>query len=271
MRRTHDAARTNPVTQPTPIRIVLVDDEPLARHGVRLLLSEDPDLLVVGEAADGPAAVEAIRTLAPDLILLDVQMPGMDGFEVLREVGPAHMPAVVFITAHEEFAVDAFEVEALDYLLKPFDDDRFRRTIERARRALRSVDLGELRHRLGALLDHVREGRGGEYAERITVREGGSAVFVRAAQIDWIEAADYYVRIHAGERTHLLRESLSSLERRLDPGRFFRVHRSAIVNLDRIREMQPRLRGDGLLTLSDGTRLKLSRSRRDELRRTLEQ
>lgn len=266
-----------------PIRVLVVDDEPLARSGVRELLERDPELDVVGEAASGEEAVTAIAELEPDLVMLDVQMPGLTGFDVIRQIGPDRMPAVVFVTAYDQFAVRAFEVNAVDYLLKPFDDERFAQTLARAKKVVRQSHAGELSRRLVELLDltgapapqraaAAPTGRApGDFADRLVVKTGGRVLFLRIDELDWIEAADYYVKLHASGKTHLLRETMSSLEQRLDPRRFFRVHRSAIVNLDRIRELQPYFRGEHVLILQDGTKLKLSRARREKLEAVLQQ
>jgi two-component system LytT family response regulator len=213
--------------------------------------------------------VRAIGALRPDLVLLDVQMPEMDGFEVLREIGAERMPLVVFVTAYDRFALRAFDVAAVDYLLKPFDDERFLRAIQRAKHAVRNAEVGELGRRLAGLLE-----RGGAeppreppaaYASRLMVKNTGRTVFVRVEEVDWIEADDYYAKLRVGDRTHLLRESMGSLEGRLDPLCFFRVHRSAIVNLDRVREVQFLFGGEHVVILHDGTRLKLTRARLDRL------
>jgi two-component system LytT family response regulator len=256
------------VTHP-PLRVVVVDDEPLARTGMRDLLARDPEMEVVAQCADGREAVRAIGALRPDLVLLDVQMPEMDGFEVLREIGAERMPLVVFVTAYDRFALRAFDVAAVDYLLKPFDDERFLRAMQRAKHAVRNAEVGELGRRLAGLLE-----RGGAeperpappaYASRLMVKNTGRTVFIRVEEVDWIEADDYYARLHVGDKTHLLRESMGSLESRLDPLRFFRVHRSAIVNLDRVREVQFLFRGEHVVILHDGTRLKLTRTRLEKL------
>jgi two-component system, LytTR family, response regulator len=256
------------VTHP-PLRVVVVDDEPLARTGMRDLLARDPEMEVVAQCADGREAVRAIGALRPDLVLLDVQMPEMDGFEVLREIGAERMPLVVFVTAYDRFALRAFDVAAVEYLLKPFDDERFLRAMQRAKHAVRNAEVGELGRRLAGLLE-----RGGAeapreapaaYASRLMVKNTGRTVFIRVEEVDWIEADDYYAKLHVGEKTHLLRESMGSLESRLDPLRFFRVHRSAIVNLDRVREVQFLFRGEHVVILHDGTRLKLTRTRLEKL------
>ncbi len=248
-----------------PVRVLVVDDEPLARSGVSQLLARDPDVRVVGECADGREAIAAIRKLGPDLVLLDVQMPELDGFDVIRTIGPDHMPAVVFVTAYDQFAVRAFEVNALDYLVKPFDDERFRAATERAKRAVRAASSDDLGNRLAALL------RERAYPSRLVVREQGRSIFVRVDDLDWVEAADYYVKLHVGKSVHLLRETMSDLERTLDPERFVRVHRSAIVNLDRVREIQPYFHDEHVVILHDGTRVRLSRSRRVRLEALLGQ
>ncbi|HEU4885023.1 MAG TPA: LytTR family DNA-binding domain-containing protein [Longimicrobium sp.] len=252
-----------------PLRVVVVDDEPLARTGMRDLLARDPELEVVAQCADGREAVRAIGALRPDLVLLDVQMPEMDGFEVLREIGAERMPLVVFVTAYDRFALRAFDVAAVDYLLKPFDDERFLRAMQRAKHAVRNAEVGELGRRLAGLLERggaepAREAPAA-YASRLMVKNTGRTVFVRVEEVDWIEADDYYAKLHVGDKTHLLRESMGSLEARLDPLRFFRVHRSAIVNLDRVREVQFLFRGEHVVILHDGTRLKLTRTRLEKL------
>jgi len=257
-----------------PLRVLIVDDEPVAREGLRGLLAQDPEIAVVGECADGQAAAEAIVSLVPDLVLLDIQMPELDGFDVVRRVGPERMPPVVFVTAYDEFALRAFEVHALDYLLKPFDDDRFAAAMARAKAIVRAGDLGGMARRLLALLGDARppeEASEAGWLTRLVIKKPGASLFLGVEQIDWIESADYCVKIHVGARTHVIREALQRLEQRLDPARFFRAHRSAIVNLDRVREVQPAFHGDFALILHDGTRVKLSRSRRSELERRLGQ
>ncbi|HEV8357760.1 MAG TPA: LytTR family DNA-binding domain-containing protein [Gemmatimonadales bacterium] len=253
------------------LRVIVVDDEPLARSGVADLVRKDAGLEVVAECADGLSALEAIERLRPDLVLLDVQMPELDGFEVLRRLDPARRPAVIFITAFDEFAVRAFDVHALDYLVKPFDDARFAEALERAKRAV-GAGGGELSRRLDALLTQLAAGGTlEEYRNRIVVKTAGRVFFIRVEDLDWIEAADYCVKLHTGGKSHVIRDSMSALEERLDPRRFFRANRSAIVNLDRVREIQPYTRGDQVVLLQDGTRVKLSRARRLELEERLGQ
>jgi two-component system, LytTR family, response regulator len=260
-----------------PVRVLVVDDEPLARSGMRRLLERDREIVVAGECADGRSAIDAIRSLAPDLVLLDIQMPEADGFEVIREVGPSQMPSVIFTTAFNQFAVRAFDVNALDYLVKPFDDHRFTAAIERAKRALATAHAGDLGRRLAALLKgatpepQVESGPTANYPQRLVVRDQGKSLFVRVEELDWVEAADYYVKLHLGRQVLLLRETMAMMERKLDPARFVRVHRSAIVNLDRIREIQPYFHDEHVVILQDGTRVRLSRSRRVKLEALLGQ
>ncbi|HEX4496921.1 MAG TPA: LytTR family DNA-binding domain-containing protein [Thermoanaerobaculia bacterium] len=242
------------------LRALLVDDEPRAREAVRLLLAADPEIEVCGECSGVDAAALIART-APDLLFLDVQMPEVDGFDVLETAGAGAVPAVVFVTAYDEYAVRAFEVHAVDYLLKPFDDARFARALARAKEQL-AARRGRPDPRLAALV-HERS----PYARRFLVRQREKLLVVNADDVDWIEAADYYASLHVGARTHLLRETLTHLEQRLDPERFFRVHRSAIVNVDRVREMHPLFRGDCALVLGDGTQVRLSRTRRHDFER----
>jgi two-component system, LytTR family, response regulator len=245
-----------------PLRVLIVDDEPLAREGVRQLLAGESGIDIAGESSDGVAAVEDILRLQPDLVFLDVQMPGLDGFGVLGEVGPARMPAVIFVTAFDEFAVRAFDVHALDYLLKPIDPGRFRAALARAR-ADSGETAGVLEERLTALLDQVQPRK--RHLERITLKDAGRITFVKTRDIDWIEAEGDYVSIHSLGRRHLLRGKIGALEVRLDPALFARIHRSTIVNIDRIRELQPLFSGEYSLTLHDGTRLTVSRSYREKL------
>jgi two-component system LytT family response regulator len=249
------------------IRTLIVDDEPLARQRLRRLLEADPDVAVVGECGDGPQAATDVQDLRPDLVFLDVQMPVLDGFGVLRALGGTTLPAVIFVTAHDRYAVKAFEVHALDYLLKPFDKARFTAALERAKAQIRQGSAAALNERLQELLQSASGRRPGP--ERLMVKSGGRIYFVRIEDIDWIEAAGNYVRLHVGKEDHLLRESLTALEKTLDPARFVRVHRSTIVNLDRIRELQPAFHGDYVIVLRDGTELALSRSCRDRLEESL--
>jgi two-component system LytT family response regulator len=245
------------MTGKSEIRVLVADDEPLARRGVRQLLAPHRDITVVGEARNGAETLRALDELSPDLLFLDVQMPEMDGFEVLRARGADRMPAVVFITAHDRFAVRAFEAHALDYLVKPLHVERFEAALQRVRERLRLVEAAGLAARLAELLEAEKAEREKRGVDRLVGPNAMGELVVPVAEIDWIGADDYYACLHVGAKSHLLRESLSSLETRLDPRRFARVHRSAIVQIDRIRE----LRGDELLLL-DGMRVVVSRRRR---------
>jgi two-component system, LytTR family, response regulator len=249
------------------IRVLIVDDEPLARETLQLSLSGDPEIEIVG-ACSGPGAAEVIARSRPDIMFLDVQMPEVGGFDLVEAIGPGAVPVIVFVTAYDQYALRAFDVHALDYLLKPFDDRRFRETLRRAKDHLRSQNARAREERLLDLLED-REKSSGAFVRRFAVREREKAIFVAAAAVDWIEAADDYVELHAGGETHLLRERLAELEKRLDPRQFARIHRSTIVNIDRVRELCRLLRGDSVVVLVDGTRLRLSRSRRDEFERRL--
>lgn len=260
------------------IRTLIVDDEAPARAKLRRFLADDPEVRVVGEATHGAGAIEALRRHRPDLVFLDVRMPGGDGFEVVDAVAEIG-PHVVFATAYAEHAVRAFEVGAADYLLKPFDRDRFERALARAKERIRAAeqtpDAQTLRELLAALRGAVGAPSPAEREEgplrRVLVREGDRSFFVDTDQIDWLEADGNYVRIHTHERgregavEHLVRATLSGLERRLDPTRFARISRSAVVNLDRVRELHDWSHGDRLLVLTDGTELKLSRRYRRRL------
>lgn len=256
-----------------PIRTLIVDDEAPARLRLRQLLREEPDFEVAGEAANGRQAVDLIRAEAPRLVLLDVQMPKLDGFGVCAEIGAEAMPAVVFVTAYDRFALQAFEVHALDYLLKPVDRDRFRKTLKVVRARLTVAPSGEAavgtdRERLLALLDSWHEGRRG--VDRLAIKVDGRVLFLRTMEIEWLEAEGNYVKLHAAGTAHLFRETLSALEADLPPEQFLRVSRSMLVNLDFVRELQPLFYGDYAVILRDGTRLTLSRTYRDRVERLVE-
>ncbi len=252
-----------------PIRTLIVDDEPLARQTLRELLARDPAFELAGECAAGTAAVELVRSGHPDLVLLDIQMPELDGFGVIERIGVERMPPVVFVTAYDEYAVRAFEVQALDYLLKPFDDARFFQALARAREEIANHDRRFLSERLAGLLEEKARPEP-RTLSRIALRSsGGKIVFVNVSEIDRIEAEDYYVRLHVGNAFHLWRVSMNALEKRLDPEKFLRIHRSAIVNLDFVQEIHPGFRGESFVQLSDGTKLPLARSRRGRLKELL--
>jgi two-component system LytT family response regulator len=244
------------------IRALIVEDEPLARERLRSLLENERDVEVIAEAGDGRSGVERIRSLDPDLVFLDVNMPELDGFGVIEEVGVEAMPPVIFVTAYDQFAVQAFDAHALDYLLKPFDEERFRAAVDRARQALRRQHAGSLDRRLTDLLEDLRRPR---HLERLAVKSGGKIIFIRTDDIEWITAEGNYARLHAGNRSHLMRETMSSLESKLDPTRFIRIHRSTIVNTDAIAELEPLFQGDYVVILRNGTRLTSSRGYRTNL------
>jgi two-component system LytT family response regulator len=245
------------------IRAMIVDDEPLARRRIRSLLLEAEDVEVIAECANGKEAIQAIDESPPDLLFLDIQMPELDGFDVLQAVGVGHVPVVIFVTAYDQFALRAFEAHALDYLLKPFDDERFEAALQRARERIRHQQGGDLDRRLRALLEEVRGDRG--YLQRLVVPTGHRSVFIRTEEIDWIEAERNYIRLHVGGRAYLLRENLSRIESALDPTTFCRIHRSTIVNIDRIQSVESLFGGAYLVVLHDGTKLTSGRSYRRNL------
>jgi two-component system LytT family response regulator len=244
-------------------RVLIADDEPLARERLRMLLDTEAWIEVVGEAQDGAAAVEAIERLKPDLVFLDVQMPGSTGFDVIQAVGADRMPFVVFVTAYDRYALRAFDVHALDYLLKPFDRDRFRQALGRARHQLEQKTGTDLERRLLALVQDLKPPS--HRLDRFVVKSGGRVFFVRTDEIDWIEAAGNYVKLHVGTDTHLFRETMNAVESQIDPDLFFRIHRSYIVNIERVRELQPWFNGEYVVFLKNGTRLTLSRGYREKL------
>lgn len=243
------------------MRVLIVDDEPLARRGVRARLANRPDIEVVGECGSGNEALMMIQALAPDLVFLDIQMPDLNGFEVLRRLPAPKLPLVIFLTAYDQYALDAFEFHALDYLLKPIDDARFLRALERARLLSASRDLSEIKHRIGALLASLAETQSGQrYRTHLTVKNGRRATVVRVSEIDWISADGDYVTLHLKDKNYLVRQTISSLESELDPEHFLRIHRSTIVQTSRIAELVTLEGGDFLVRLRNGTELKTSRS-----------
>lgn len=248
------------------IRVLIIDDEPLARDTIRLLLEDNPHFAIVGECKDGEEAVTVIRAEKPDLVFLDIQMPGKSGFDVIEAVGAERMPVVIFATAYDEYALRAFEAHALDYLLKPYDDERFEKALDRAVKQIQQKQIGALSTELMALVEERRAERNAapepETAapiERIMIKERDALFFVKTEDIDWIEAAGDYVSLHVGKKSHLLRESMSGMEAKLDAKRFVRIHRSTIVNVERIKELRPYFHGDYMVYLKDNTELRLSR------------
>jgi two-component system LytT family response regulator len=251
-----------------PWRVVVVDDEPPSRTTLRLLLARSQEFALIAECAHGEEAVTAVRTQSPDVLMLDVQMPGMDGFDVLRTIGPAAVPAVVFVTAYDRYALQAFETHALDYLLKPFSDERFATVLERVRTRLQERSQAAAGRRLAALLT-ARAPLAG--AGQLVVREGGKMLVIPYDDIVWIEAEDYYVCVHAGGQRTLVRMPLKTIAESLDRDRFVRVHRSAIVNLSHVRRVEPVASGDQRLVLRDGTQVRVSRNYRPALEAHLKQ
>lgn len=257
------------------IRTLVVDDEVLARQGIVARLAEEADFEVVGEAGAGEAAVTAIQATHPDLVFLDVRLPELDGFEVLARAGGEHLPAVVFVTAYDRYAVKAFDAHALDYLLKPVSDTRFHDTLARIRHVFtHDVRLQDRQQRLanalesapaGAPTQLASDGSGRRYLTRFVIKDRGRFFFVKTARIDWFESAANYVELHAEGRTHLMRMTMGELEERLDPSRFARIHRARIVNIDRVQEVQSHLHGDYSVILVDGRVLRMGRAYRSRL------
>ncbi|WP_224367821.1 LytR/AlgR family response regulator transcription factor [Hyalangium versicolor] len=256
------------------IRVLVVDDERIARQNLMALLSKDPEVEVVGECATGAQAVEALRRSPPEVLFLDVELAGTDGFHVLREARPERL-AVIFVTAYDAYALKAFEARALDYLLKPFDDERFGRVLARAKEHVRGGRIQTLASHLAGLmgpsspppspLSAAPAPPPAHYLERLALKDIGRVTFLAVDEVDWLKAEDYYVQVHAGEQTHLVRQSLRELEMQLDPRQFVRIHRSVIVNVQRVKELRPLVHGEYQVILRNGTHLKLSRSYRERL------
>jgi two-component system LytT family response regulator len=252
------------------IKTLIVDDEPLARRNLRLLLEKDPQIEILDECRNGREAVKAINALSPDLIFLDIQMPEMDGFDVLAHAGPDHIQAIIFVTAFDQYALKAFDVHALDYLLKPFDDERFAHALKRAKSQIEAREIDRLSSRLLALLEQRESERTGStqqktYLTRLMIKVSGRVMLLKVEEIDFIEAEGNYAKLNVGRKAHLLREKMNDLEGQLDPEKFVRIHRSIIVNLERIKELQPHFNGDYIVVLEDGRQLRLSRTRRENL------
>ena len=246
------------------IRVLIVDDEPVARRGILRLLRQEPDIEVVAECEDGRSAIAAISAHSPDLVFLDVQMPELDGFAVIEAVGSSHMPAVVFVTAFDQHAVRAFDAQAIDYVLKPVDPERFRRALQRARSRLAHPDDSFVR-RVSEVLKLIDRGEPQQYPARLAIRSEGRVRLLDIAEVDRFVAAGNYVEVHAGGKQHLLRETMTSLEARLDPQRFIRVSRAAIVSIAQIREVQPLFNGDFVVLLKNGAQVNGSRRHRAAL------
>ncbi len=250
------------------IRTLVADDEPLARERIVTLLQEEPDIEVVAECQDGESAIESIRRLSPHLVFLDIQMPAGDGFGVVDRLEGHRLPMVIFVTAYDAHALRAFEVHALDYLLKPFDRDRFRRAIARAREELAQVESGRLAREVLALASDRQADRGTRRS-RIVIKGNGRVFFLPTRDIDWIEAAGNYLKLHVNGEGHMIRQTMAAMESDLDPSLFVRIHRSTIVNIDRIKELQPLFNGEFLVILRSGARLTLSRGYRERLEELL--
>lgn len=256
------------------LRVLIVDDEPLSRQWLVDLLSGKENVQVVGMATTGKEAIEAIKTLGPDLVFLDVQMPGLTGVDVVRKIGPQQMPVTIFVTAYDQYALKAFELAALDYLVKPFDEERFEQSFARAKSTINLKKMGEMTGRLFKLVQEEEkdqkqetstEKKSPDYLERIAVEMRGQIRIVPVEEIDFITASDHYAELHVSENVYVTRERMQTLEDRLDPSEFFRIHRSTIVRLDRIESLLVSAGGDYAVKLKDGRRLKVSRGRRDEL------
>ncbi len=245
------------------IRTVIVDDEPLARRRIRRMLARDAEIEIVSDCSNGKEAIAAIKNLKPDLLFLDIQMPEIDGFDVLESLDPSQLPLVIFITAYDQYALRAFEVSAVDYLVKPFDRVRFEKALDRAKLRMAGERGSDLSRQTLALLEELKARS--NHVERLLIKAGGRAFFLKTDEIDWIEAEGKYVRLHVGKESYLLREAIGSMETQLNPKKFPRIHRSSIVNIDRVRELQPWFHNEYRVILNDGTELMLSRSCRKRL------
>ncbi len=255
------------------IRTLIVDDEPLARERIRKLVESDPDIEVVGECKNGRQAVSTIKSQTPDLVFLDVQMPELDGFGVLRRLNSSRVPCVIFVTAYDQYALKAFEVHALDYLLKPFDRRRFQKALDRAKSQIQKEKSGEINERLLGLLEDLKAGAQPEekqnYLDRLVIKSSGRVTFLRTEEIHWIEAAGNYLCLHVGNESHLLRDTMNSLAAKLDPAKFVRIHRSTLVCIDRIKEIETWFNGEYVLILENGAKLHSSRGYRDKIYKLL--
>jgi len=248
------------------IRVVIVDDEEQAIHVIRLLLDPYKDVDIIGTATDGYEAINCISKLRPDLVFLDIQMPEVDGFDVIRQVSATYQPYYIFTTAYDRYAVEAFEVHALDYLLKPFTDERFRQTIDRARNQIRNNKDGSLAMRLEALMADHQSSLASNALSKLSIKTNGKTIFIDTQEISWIEADNQYVQIHVTGKKYIVRESLSSIERRLGTSTFYRVHRSTIINVHYVEAIEPHFKGDCVVFLKGGVKVRLSRKRKDGLK-----
>ena len=268
------------------IRALIVDDESLAREALLVMLNDDPGIEVIAECRNGKEAVTVIREQSPDVVFLDIQMPEMDGFQVVEEVGVMRMPVTIFVTAYDKHALRAFEAHALDYLLKPFDHDRFDITLQRAKTFVRQQKLGEISESMFAVLQDLKSKDGEspsdadnrkperaahqEPLDRVAIKSGGRIYFLKTEEIDWVEGAGDYLTLHSGSRTHLIRETMGNFHAKLDPQKFLRIHRSTIVNIERIKDIRPLYKGEYVITLTSGISLKASRGYRHGLQSLLD-
>ena len=253
----------------SPLRVVVVDDEQLAREGLAELLENESDVVIAGTFGDGISALKALDSLAADALFVDIQMPGMSGLELVELLDLQPLPAIVFVTAYDAYAIRAFELNAMDYVLKPATPERLRQSLDRIRARRPEQESADFPRRLAALLEGLVPGHGRGIG-RLIVREVGQVTVIATREVDWIEGADYYAKLHVGGKTHLLRETLTSLERRLDREKFMRINRSTIINLARVRSVETHQRGEGMVVLASKERLKVTAQRREELERRLE-
>jgi two-component system, LytTR family, response regulator len=269
------------------IRAIVVDDESLAREVLLVMLSDDPEIEVIAECRNGREAVATIREQSPDIVFIDIQMPEMDGFQVIEEVGAKQMPVTVFVTAFDKYALRAFEAHALDYLLKPFDHDRFESALQRAKTLVRQQKIGEMSENLFAMMQDMklktgestseadnRKPEGADHQQpidRVVIKSSGRIYFLKVEDIDWVEGAGDYLSLHSASGTHLIRETMGDFHARLDARKFLRIHRSTIVNIERIKDLQPLFKGEYVITLTSGKRLRSSRGYRRELQPLLDQ
>ena len=245
------------------ISTLIVDDEPLARDRIKRFLRDEEGIRLIGECKNGAEAIDAINRENPELVFLDIQMPEKNGFDVIKALGEKHLPTIIFVTAYDQYALQAFDVHALDYLLKPFNRERIRRAVARAREHIDHKRLGNIDERLNALIADIRGEK--KFLDRLVVKAVGRVFFLKTDEIDWIEAAGNYVKLHVGRDSHMIRETMNGIESKLDPAKFLRIHRSTVVNIDRIKELQPLFHGEYAVILRNGTKLTLSRSYRDRL------
>ena len=243
------------------IRTIIIDDEPLARDRIKRLLRDEDGVQIVGECGNGTDAVKSISELNPDLVFLDIQMPGKNGFEVIKSLNSKKLPTIIFVTAYDQYALQAFDVHALDYLLKPFNRERIKKAVSRAREHMEHRRLGDIDERLNSLIADLRGEK--KFLDRLVVKSVGRVFFLKSDEIDWIEAAGNYVKLHVGRESHMIRETMNGIEAKLDPEKFLRIHRSTVVNIDRIKELHPMFSGDYAVILRNGTELALSRNYRE--------